>query len=268
VREGRAAWNPAAAVARPKLARRQPRFLTAAEAGDLLEDRRPGQGAPPAAGAAPEPLPRHSARDQAVLELAYSSGLRVGELVSLDVDDLDLSGGWVRVRDGKGGKGRVVPVGLPAARAARAWLAVRGAPPAPSGGKPSRALFLGARGGRLDPREVRRILGRRLAAAGLDPAYSPHSLRHSFATHLLESGADLRAIQEMLGHASLSTTELYTHLDLSSLRRAYAAHPRALPQTGSARPSPPADRRDDDVPGEPFEPADPEAPCPADTEAP
>jgi integrase/recombinase XerC len=240
VREGYREGNAAASVKRPKLAGRQPRFLSVAEAETLLEPRSPAPARPAATGPARAVLGRppaaanpHAARDQAVLELAYSTGLRVGELAGLDADDLNLSEGWIHVRSGKGGKSRSVPVGLPALRAARSWLreralALASLPPRPGG--PSPALFLGARGGRLSDREIRRLLARRLRETDLDPAYSPHSLRHSFATHLLEHGADLKAIQDMLGHSSLATTERYTHLDLSSLRRAYRAHPRALAQ--------------------------------------
>jgi integrase/recombinase XerC len=254
VREGRSGWSPASAVKRPKLAKRQPRFLSVAEAKDLLDadpsrSAASGSAAPPREARKPGPraaAPLHAARDQAVLELAYSSGLRVGELSALDLGDLNLSEGWVYVRSGKGAKDRAVPVGLPAADAARAWLKVRSA--MFLGLDPSRrpeALFLGARGGRLPDREIRRILRKRLALAGLDVGYSPHSLRHSFATHLLESGADLKAIKDMLGHSSLSTTERYTHLDLGSLRRAYRAHPRALSQPDGARSSGDADTEDD-----------------------
>jgi site-specific recombinase XerD len=165
------------------------------------------------------------ARDQAILELLYSSGLRVGELVALDLSDLNLSDRGVFVRRGKGAKDRLVPMGAPAATALRAWLKIR---PSLVGPKtPATALFLGSRGGRLGDREVRRLLDRRLKLAGLDERYHPHSLRHSFATHLLAAGADLAAIQEMLGHKSLDATQRYAHLDLAALRKAYKAHPRA-----------------------------------------
>lgn len=262
VREGYSDFSPASSVKGPKLPKRQPRFLSLTEAETLLDAGvRPAKhkaaGAPGAgdieaakdSGSAASSSPgrrrgrppltqdSHRARDQAVLELAYSSGLRAGELASLDVEDFRLSEGWVHVRSGKGGKSRLVPAGLPAIRAAKAWLRERellvSSLPLQEKGRTS-ALFLGARGARLQDREIRRILLRRLTAAGLDTAYSPHSLRHSFATHLLEAGADLKAIQDMLGHSSLSTTERYTHLDMSSLRRAYQAHPRALPAAGGA----------------------------------
>jgi integrase/recombinase XerC len=182
-------------------------------------------------------------RDQAVLELAYSSGLRVGELVALDPGDVDLAGARVLVRRGKGGKDRLIPMGPPAAKALALWLERRRhLCPLPEGGPKgagagtSGPLFLGRRGGRLHDREVRRILSRRLAGAGLDASLGPHSLRHSFASHLLIAGADLKSIQDMLGHSSLAVTQRYTHLDLDHLRRAYRAHPRAKagPDAGSA----------------------------------
>jgi integrase/recombinase XerC len=181
--------------------------------------------APPALARAIDPV---AARDQAVLELAYSSGLRVGELVALDLADIDLSGLRVLVRHGKGAKDRLVPMGIPAAEALGAWLVLRPALLKKLGDpKPEKALFLGRRGGRLQDREVRRIVDKRLLETALDSALSPHSLRHSFASHLLAAGADLRSIQEMLGHGSLAVTQRYTHLDLDHLRRAYWAHPRA-----------------------------------------
>lgn len=216
VRDGQMDHNPAASVSGPKLGKKQALFLTERETADLLESSpprlRPG-----------DPLLK---RDQAVLELIYSTGLRVSEVVGLDLGDVDVSGAKVMVRRGKGGKDRLVPFGGPAIEALEDWLAVRGQLVVAGVSGPS--LFLGRRGKRLGDREVRRALGARLASGGLDSSYSPHSLRHSFATHLLSAGADLKAIQEMLGHSSLATTERYTHLDLERLRRVYrAAHPRA-----------------------------------------
>jgi integrase/recombinase XerC len=169
-----------------------------------------------------------SQRDQAVFELVYSTGLRVGELVALNLDAVDLKNLTVLVRRGKGGKDRLVPFGQPAAEALKAWLILRPELLDPKKDDGQLALFLGRRGGRLNDREVRRVLEARLDNRGLDRRYSPHSLRHSFATHLLSAGADLKAIQEMLGHSSLATTERYTHLDLDRLRQVYRqAHPRA-----------------------------------------
>ncbi|HEV3290721.1 MAG TPA: tyrosine recombinase XerC [Streptosporangiaceae bacterium] len=164
-------------------------------------------------------------RDAAIMELLYATGIRVGELCGLDVDDLDDGRNTVRVL-GKGARERTVPVGLPAVRAVAAWkrtgrprLAVPGS---------GAALFLGARGGRLDPRTARRVVHAWLAAVPGVPESGPHGLRHAAATHLLEGGADLRSVQEMLGHASLSSTQIYTHVSVERLTAAYRqAHPRA-----------------------------------------
>lgn len=164
-------------------------------------------------------------RDRAVLELLYATGIRVGELVGLDVDDLDRSRRVVRVF-GKGGKERTVPLGIPAERALDDWLRVgRPALLTPASGP---ALFLGTRGGRLDQRMVRRLVHRRLADVADAPDLGPHGLRHSAATHLLEGGADLRSVQELLGHATLATTQVYTHVSVERLKATYErAHPRA-----------------------------------------
>jgi integrase/recombinase XerC len=164
-------------------------------------------------------------RDAAIMELLYATGIRVSELCGLDVDDLDEARNTVRVL-GKGGRERTVPVGRPAIRAVAAWrrtgrpaLAVPGSGP---------ALFLGARGGRLDPRTARRVVHARLAAVAGVPESGPHGLRHAAATHLLEGGADLRSVQEILGHASLASTQIYTHVSVERLTSAYRqAHPRA-----------------------------------------
>jgi len=219
LREGRVDQNPAASVIGPKRPKKQGLFLTERETEILLdedEDSGPDRD---------EPL---SQRDQALFELVYSTGLRVGELVALNLDAVDLKNMTVMVRRGKGAKDRLVPFGPPAAAALKAWLALRPELVDPQKEDGQRALFLGRRGGRLNDREVRRVLEARLANRGLDRHYSPHSLRHSFATHLLSAGADLKAIQEMLGHSSLATTERYTHLDLDRLRQVYRqAHPRA-----------------------------------------
>ena len=223
VREGVLDHNPAASVVGPKQSKKQALFLTERETETLLE---PDEEKPEN----DDPLAR---RDQAVFELIYSAGLRVGELVRLNMNDIDFKGAAIMVRRGKGGKDRLVPFGQPAAETLTAWLAVRGGlvDPEVSG----EALFLGRRGKRLGDREVRRVLEARLQVRGLDGHYSPHSLRHSFATHLLSAGADLKAIQEMLGHSSLATTERYTHLDLERLRRVYReAHPRARESQNNA----------------------------------
>jgi len=174
----------------------------------------------PSAG--PDPV---ALRDAAVLELLYASGIRVSELCGLDVDDLDLDRRTVRVL-GKGGKERTVPIGLPAQRAVLAWLGAGRPRLASESSGP--ALLVGARGGRLNPTTARQIVAARAAAAGLAQATSPHDLRHSAATHLLDGGADLRDVQELLGHASLASTQIYTHMSKERLRRVYdQAHPRA-----------------------------------------
>jgi len=158
-------------------------------------------------------------RDRALFEVGYGAGLRVSELVALDTGDVSLDEGLVTVRRGKGGKGRVVPIGGPGISAVRQLLAVVGTAPG--------ALFLNARGGRLSTRAAWTIVHEQALAVGL-PDVHPHALRHSFATHLLSAGADIRSIQEMLGHASLGTTQRYTQVDLEALQVAYrAAHPRA-----------------------------------------
>ena len=166
-------------------------------------------------------------RDRAMLELLYSSGLRVGELVGLDVDHLRLDLGLVEVRGGKGGKDRVVPLGGPAAEALTAWLEARGLLIPPEA-QATPALFLNRRGGRLSARAVQQMVERRLGGLSVGRKISPHSLRHAMATHLLEGGADLRSVQEMLGHKSLSTTQKYTHLTIDHLLKVYdQAHPGA-----------------------------------------
>ena len=164
-------------------------------------------------------------RDRLALELLYATGIRVGELCGLDIDDLDRGRRVLRVL-GKGAKERSVPYGAPAEQAIDAWL-VRGRPRwATAGSGP--ALLLGARGGRIDPRTVRALVHQRLADVPGAPDLGPHGLRHSAATHLLEGGADLRSVQELLGHATLATTQIYTHVSVERLRTSYdRAHPRA-----------------------------------------
>jgi integrase/recombinase XerC len=164
-------------------------------------------------------------RDTAIMELLYASGIRVSELCGLDLGDIDDGRRTVRVL-GKGSKERVVPVGQPAVRAVQRWCDT-GRPVLVSE-RSGPALYLGARGGRLDPRTARRVVHARIAAAGSVPDTGPHGLRHSAATHLLEGGADLRSVQEILGHASLATTQIYTHVSVERLLSAYRqAHPRA-----------------------------------------
>jgi integrase/recombinase XerC len=164
-------------------------------------------------------------RDRAILELLYASGIRVGELTALDLDDVDRETATARVT-GKGAKERTVPFGRPAATALDDWV-VRGRPPLATR-ESGPALFLGRRGRRIDPRQVRSVVHTYLRHVPDAPELGPHGLRHSAATHLLEGGADLRMVQEMLGHASLSTTQIYTHVSIDRLRRSFAqAHPRA-----------------------------------------
>lgn len=207
--------DPAVRLVSPKRHRTLPGVLRQTEAGQLLDV---------AAVAADDAAPTHL-RDRAMLELLYASGIRVGELCGLDVDDLDRAARVVRVT-GKGDKQRVVPYGVPAAEAIDHWLA-RGRPRVVTAASPP-ALFLGARGGRIDPRTVRRVLTGLLEHVPDAPHLGPHGLRHSAATHLLEGGADLRTVQELLGHASLSTTQIYTHVSVERLRSSFAkAHPRA-----------------------------------------
>jgi len=215
VRTGRASVDSGSALATPKGRRSLPRALTAAEARQLID-----AAAESAAESGPVGL-----RDAAVLELLYATGIRVGELAGLDVDDLDDERRVVRVR-GKGRKERVVPYGLPCARALDRWIGA-GRPELARDGSGA-ALFLGARGGRVDQRAVRAMVHARLADVPGAPDLGPHGLRHTAATHLLEGGADLRAVQEILGHASLATTQIYTHVSSERLRAAYRqAHPRA-----------------------------------------
>jgi integrase/recombinase XerC len=196
----------------PRKGRTLPHFLTADEIGKLLL-------APPAN----EPM---GLRDRAILETMYSSGLRVSECVGLNLGDLDLAGGILRIR-GKGRKERLGPVGSFAVNALQNWLKVcKVSPKEPSG--PAAPVFVNRFGRRLTTRSVARMLEKYLQLTGLDTRTTPHSLRHSFATHLLNGGADIRSVQELLGHKSLVTTQIYTHVSTAVLQAAYnKAHPRA-----------------------------------------
>ena len=208
VREAAMTGNPARAVSAPKASRRLPNALDTDRTGALVE--LDGE----------DPL---SLRDRALLELTYSSGLRLSELCALAVADVDLEGGLVRVL-GKGRKVRVVPVGRHARDAVRAWLAVR----ADLAGPGESALFVSRRGRRIAARTVQARFAKRAMESGIGVHVHPHMLRHSFATHLLESSGDLRAVQELLGHADIGTTQVYTHLDFQHLAAVYdKAHPRA-----------------------------------------
>ena len=214
-RTDRAPADAGALLGSPRKHASLPPVLRADEAADLIRG---------AAALADDGSPI-GLRDVAMLELLYATGIRVGELVGLDLDDLDRERRVVRVF-GKGRKERMVPYGQPASRAVERWLAT-GRPSLRAEGAGA-ALFLGARGRRIDQRAVRDLVHRRIAEVPGAPDIGPHGLRHTAATHLLEGGADLRSVQELLGHASLATTQLYTHVTTDRLRRAYRqAHPRA-----------------------------------------
>ena len=214
-RTGRIPTDVGVRLAVPKVARTLPDVLTAEQAGDVMA----GVQADTAVGG---PV---SLRDRAVVELLYATGIRVAELCGLDLADVDDERRTVRVR-GKGDKERTVPFGAPAAEALGEWR-TRGRP-ALLRPPVSTAVFVGVRGQRLDPRVARRIVHRALAHEPDAPDLAPHGLRHSAATHLLEGGADLRTVQELLGHSSVATTQRYTHVSIERLRTAYRqAHPRA-----------------------------------------
>lgn len=211
VREGVLVSNPAASITSPKKEKALPRSLNADEMDRFFS--------------------RNSdafSRDVAIFELLYSTGIRVGELVSITLNDIDLQNGWVRVM-GKGSKERYVPVGSKALEALRVYLNTRRVIETSSKTKNNKGiLFLNLRGGPLSDRSVRRILKELLLNAGIVRDASPHCFRHSFATHLLHSGADLRSIQELLGHSNLSTTQRYTKVNLASLMEVYdRSHPRS-----------------------------------------
>jgi len=211
-REGWTKTNPAKPLRNPRKPRSLPHFLSSEELGRLLT-------APPTSSSL-------GLRDRAILETMYSAGLRVSELVSLNDSDLDFEAGVVRVR-GKGRRERLAPIGSYAARALKRWLAVRHLRAGePLGGEAP--VFLNKFGRRLSTRSVARMLQKYLRQTGLDTRTTPHSLRHSFATHLLDRGADIRSVQELLGHKSLVTTQIYTHVSTAGLREIYQrAHPRA-----------------------------------------
>ena len=222
-REGLLEADPGTLVSAPRIERRIPTHMAVDEVAALL--------------AAPDPATPLGLRDRAILELFYASGLRLSELVGLDLEDVNLSGRMVRVL-GKGGRERIVPFNTAAATAireylpARRGLLLRGSAAAASASGDSRRmndpLFVNYRGGRLSSRSVARMVERCVAKVGAQRGISPHALRHSFATHLLERGADLRAIQELLGHARITTTQRYTHVNAAQLTELYRrTHPRA-----------------------------------------
>jgi integrase/recombinase XerC len=210
VRLGRLEHSPADGVRSPKLPKMLPKFLTIDEAKALMEQSIPDDAA--------------GRRDRAMLEMLYGSGLRVSELSGLEMGDLDFESGVVRVL-GKGRKERMVPLGCKASEAVALWIERRPEFAAPESGG---ALFLNRRGGRLTTRSIARVIDRRVLECATGRKVSPHVLRHTFATHLLGAGADLRSIQEMLGHASMSTTQRYAHVTVEHLMKVYdGAHPHA-----------------------------------------
>ena len=219
-REGIIGTNPATVLRSPKRHKTLPKFLSLAEVESILS-------------AIDEDSP-NGHRDRAILETLYSTGIRVSELVGLDVADIDMFSELVKVR-GKGKKERIVPIGGHALEAVKVYLAIsnrgQGTGDREQGAgaqKDNKALFLNKTGGRLTTRSVARVLEKYMRLSGIRQRPSPHTLRHSFATHLLDRGADLRAVQEMLGHASLSSTQIYTHVTTERLRQVYRlAHPRA-----------------------------------------
>lgn len=217
IREGKIVDNPLTGISGPKCGRSLPVFLTVDEVFSLLES--------------PDSSDPFSSRDRAILELLYSTGVRVAELVSRNIEDLDFESEMLRVT-GKGNKERLVPVGQPALEAIREWVPEReniiNKRMAKGQQVEFEPIFINSRGGRLTTRSIERFVAKYATRAGLRQTVTPHALRHSFATHLLEMGADLRSVQELLGHASLSTTQRYTHLTLDHLSAVYDnAHPLA-----------------------------------------
>lgn len=212
VRRGHLATNPVASIRTPKQDKRLPKFLEVEEIERLLNNC--------------DVNTLLGARDRAILESLYSTGMRVSEVIALNVSDVDFEDNVVRIR-GKGKKERVVPLGPSAAKAMLHYLDLRRAQ-LPPGRSDAEALFINKHGQRLSTRSVRRKLDKYLLEAGLDSSVSPHTLRHSFATHMLQRGADLRSVQQLLGHQSLSTTQVYTHITGSKVKEDYdKAHPRA-----------------------------------------
>ena len=212
LRRGYIQTNPVATIRTPKQEKRLPKFLDISQIQKLLTT--------------PDDGSLLGARDRAMLETLYSTGVRVSELVALNVDDLDPVNGQLRVR-GKGRKERITPIGPTAVTAIRRYLDMRQKDPRTTTFD-RLAMFVNKHGQRLSTRSVRRKLDKYLAEAGLDPSISPHTLRHTFATHMLNNGADLRSVQELLGHQSLSTTQVYTHVTTAQLKKDYdESHPRA-----------------------------------------
>jgi integrase/recombinase XerC len=217
IRRGTVSINPLSTIRTPKQEKRLPKCLDLEQVQKLLD--------------APGDADLLSARDKAMLEVLYSSGIRVSELVELEMADIDLQEGVLRVR-GKGRKDRLTPIGSQAIQAIQRYFDLRAQDPRSQQAGHTGRVFLNKHGEPLSTRSVRRKLDKYLVQAGLDPGISPHTLRHSFATHLLNNGADLRSVQELLGHQSLSTTQIYTHLTTSRMKEVYdQAHPRAQSPT-------------------------------------
>ena len=212
MRKGLIQTNPVATIRTPKQEKRLPKFLDIEQVRKLLST--------------PDDSTLLGARDRAMLETLYSTGVRVSELVALNAEDVDMAGEALRIR-GKGRKERVTPIGPTALHAIRKYLDMRTTDPRSATFDRS-ALYVNKHGQRLSTRSVRRKLDKYLLVCGLDPSISPHTLRHTFATHMLNNGADLRSVQELLGHQSISTTQVYTHLTTAQLKRDYdSSHPRA-----------------------------------------
>jgi len=212
LRRGYISANPVATIRTPKQEKRLPKFLDIEQIRKLLST--------------PDDSTLLGARDRAMLETLYSTGVRVSELVALNIGDVDTAGQCLRIR-GKGRKERVTPIGPTALQAIRNYLDMRSTDPRSSTFDPG-PLFVNKHGQRLSTRSVRRKLDKYLILCGLDPSISPHTLRHTFATHMLNNGADLRSVQELLGHQSISTTQVYTHVTTAQLKRDYdASHPRS-----------------------------------------
>jgi integrase/recombinase XerC len=208
IKHGLAANNPAQGIITPKIPKNLPRMLDVDQAGQLVEIK---------------DLDQLAVRDRAILEMMYSSGLRLSELVGLDLSSVDIADAIVTV-SGKGNKTRKLPVGKKALEALKCWLKIRGS----LAKIDEKALFISRRGTRISTRSIQKRLNRWAIKQGLDMHVNPHMLRHSFATHILESSSDLRAVQELLGHSDISTTQVYTHLDFQHLTKVYdQSHPRA-----------------------------------------
>jgi integrase/recombinase XerC len=217
-REGMTASNPAKALRTPRIGRSLPKFLSTPQVNQLID--------------APIASEMLGARDRAILETMYSAGLRVAELVGMNIEDWDRSANVIRVR-GKGKKERIAPIGKYAAAALEEWLHAR--TPSPKGtASDGKAMFLNRFGKRLTTRSIGRMVYGHLQQAGMDPRIAtPHTLRHTFATHLLDGGADLRSVQEMLGHKSLTTTQIYTHVSTRRMRETYeTSHPHSAKKSG------------------------------------